>query len=168
MTQTVNAPIDHNLILLNCHKFVQNAKLTTKIQKIQLLLLLLLLLYNKRCHCWTRRWVNAQLKVKPTTEASIVSQLRHSAFLTNNFFRYNFLLKAKPSFLSVQIHHDTFVQCLEIAVHEAIHLEPQCIYNLPVYLLSFGFTSSSFLSETLWQTFPFHDKFSFLLLNCKL
>ena len=136
MTQTVNAPIDHNLILLNCHKFVQNAKLTTKIQKIQLLLLLL---YNKRCHCWTRRWVNARLKVKPTTEACIVSQLRHSAFLTNNFFRYNFLLKAKPSFLSVQIHHDTFVQCLEIAVHEAIHLEPQCINNFASLFTFFWF-----------------------------
>lgn len=76
---------------------------------------------------------------KTYDEASIVSQLRHSAFLANNFFRYNFLLKVKPSFLSVQIHHDAFVQCLEIAVHEAIHLKPQCINNFASLFTFFWF-----------------------------
>ena len=62
MTQMVNAPINHTLILLNCHTFVQNAKLTTKIH----------------IHILDTKMGNAQLKVKPTTEAGIFSQLRQT------------------------------------------------------------------------------------------
>ena len=41
MAQMVNAPIDHNLILLNCHTFVQNAKLTTKNYSLIIIIIVL-------------------------------------------------------------------------------------------------------------------------------
>ena len=43
MAQMVNAPIDHNLILLNCHTFVQNAKLTTKIHSLIIIIIIIIL-----------------------------------------------------------------------------------------------------------------------------
>ena len=41
MTQMVNAPIDHTLILLNCHTFVQNAKLSTKIYSLIIIIIII-------------------------------------------------------------------------------------------------------------------------------
>ena len=44
MTQMVNAPIDHNLILLNCHTFFQNAKLTTKIHILIIIIIIIIII----------------------------------------------------------------------------------------------------------------------------
>ena len=44
MTQMVNAPIDHNLILFNCHTFVQNAKLTTKIHSLIIIIIIIIII----------------------------------------------------------------------------------------------------------------------------
>ena len=43
MTQMVNVPIDHNLILFNCHTFVQNAKLTTKIHSLIIIIIIIII-----------------------------------------------------------------------------------------------------------------------------
>ena len=44
MTQMVNAPIDHTLILLKCHTFVQNAKLTTKIHSLIVIIIIIIII----------------------------------------------------------------------------------------------------------------------------
>ena len=44
MTQMVNAPIDHTLILLKCHTFVQNAKLTTKIHRLIVIIIIIIII----------------------------------------------------------------------------------------------------------------------------
>ena len=44
MTQMVNAPIDHTLMLLMCHTFVQNAKLTTKIRSLIVIIIIIIII----------------------------------------------------------------------------------------------------------------------------
>ena len=44
MTQMVNAPIDHNLILLDCQTFFQNAKLTTKIHSLIIIIIIIIIM----------------------------------------------------------------------------------------------------------------------------
>ena len=43
MTQMLNAPIDHTLMLLMCHTFVQNAKLTTKIRSLIVIIIIIII-----------------------------------------------------------------------------------------------------------------------------
>ena len=85
MTQMVNAPIDHNLILFNCHTFVQNAKLTTKIHSL-IIIIIIIIIVQKAMSLLDTKMVKRPAQSKTYDETSIVSQLRHSAFLANNFY----------------------------------------------------------------------------------